>query len=160
MADVLRLAQLASLLAVDPDIVGRACRPHVQVDVLALPVRGHVDIAINGTYWGGAALGAAANLLFLNQHIFSQNIGWRLAFFIGAVLGVIIIFLRRHIPESPRWLMPHGREKDAEDTVTDIENRVKANGYELEEVSDSDAIEVSATGRDAEANQGHFNSPA
>jgi MFS family permease len=108
--------------------------------------RGHVDIAINGTYWGGAALGAAANLLFLNDHIFSQNIGWRLAFFIGPVLGVIIIFLRRHIPESPRWLMTHGHEKDAEDTVTDIEERVKANGFTLDDVDDSEAIEVTPAG--------------
>ena len=69
--------------------------------------RGHVDIAINGTYWGGAALGAAANLYFLSDN-FGQNVGWRLAFFIGPVLGIIIIFLRRHIPESPRWLMTHG----------------------------------------------------
>jgi MFS family permease len=108
--------------------------------------RGHVDIAINGTYWGGAALGAAANLLFLNTHIFNVNIGWRLAFFIGPVLGIFIIFLRRHIPESPRWLMTHGREKEAEDTVTDIENRVKANGFTLEPVKDSEAIDVVSTG--------------
>ncbi len=108
--------------------------------------RGHVDIAINGTYWGGAALGAAANLLFLNTHIFDQNVGWRLAFFIGPVLGIIIIFLRRHIPESPRWLMTHGRETDAEATVTDIEERARKNGFELEDVKDSEAIEIVATG--------------
>jgi MFS family permease len=108
--------------------------------------RGHVDIAINGTYWGGAALGAAANLLFLNHHIFSENIGWRLAFFIGPVLGIIIIFLRRHIPESPRWLMTHGHEEDAEKTVDDIEQRVRDNGYTLDEVSDDEAIDVTPTG--------------
>jgi MFS family permease len=108
--------------------------------------RGHVDIAINGTYWGGAALGAAANLLFLDKDIFSQNIGWRLAFFIGPVLGILIIFLRRHIPESPRWLMTHGREKEAEDTVDDIEKRVKENGFSLEDVPEDKAIEVRATG--------------
>ena len=106
--------------------------------------RGHVDIAINGTYWGGAALGAAANLFFLNN--FSDNIGWRLSFFIGPVLGIIIIFLRRNIPESPRWLMTHGHQEDAEKTVEDIEQRVRDNGYELEDVPDSEAIEVVATG--------------
>jgi MFS family permease len=107
--------------------------------------RGHVDIAINGTYWGGAALGAAANLVFLNTDIFSQNFGWRLAFFIGPVLGIAIIFLRRHIPESPRWLMTHGHEQDAEDTVDDIEKRVRENGFDLEDVPDDNAIEVRAT---------------
>ena len=106
--------------------------------------RGHVDIAINGTYWGGAALGAFANLIFLNN--FPENIGWRLAFFIGPVLGIIIIFLRRNIPESPRWLMTHGHQEDAEKTVEDIEQRVRDNGYELEDVPDSEAIEVVATG--------------
>jgi MFS family permease len=108
--------------------------------------RGHVDIAINGTYWGGAALGAIANLFFLNPDNFSSNVGWRLAFFIGPVLGIVIIFLRRNIPESPRWLMTHGRSKEAEATVDDIEAGVVAHGYELEEVTDDEAIEVRATG--------------
>jgi MFS family permease len=106
--------------------------------------RGHVDIAINGTYWGGAALGAFANLIFLNN--FSTNVGWRLSFFIGPVLGIIIIFLRRHIPESPRWLMTHGHEKEAEATVDDIEDRVRKNGFDLDEVKDSEAIEITPAG--------------
>jgi MFS family permease len=108
--------------------------------------RGHVDIAINGTYWGGAALGAVANLFFLNTDYFSHNIGWRLAFFIGPVLGIVIIFLRRHIPESPRWLMTHGHEKDAEKTVDDIEAGITAQGHKLETVPQSKALEVSAVG--------------
>jgi MFS family permease len=108
--------------------------------------RGHVDIAINGTYWGGAAIGAVANLFFLNTHIFDQNIGWRLAFFIGPVLGIVIIFLRRHIPESPRWLMTHGHEQEAEDTVDDIEAGVVAQGHKLADVPKDKAIEVRATG--------------
>ncbi|MEJ1230964.1 MAG: MFS transporter, partial [Galbitalea sp.] len=108
--------------------------------------RGHVDIAINGTYWGGAALGAAANLLFLNHDIFSQNIGWRLAFFVGPVLGIVIIFLRRHIPESPRWLMTHGHEDEAEKTVDDIEAGIVAQGHELDDVPEDRAIRVKATG--------------
>jgi MFS family permease len=108
--------------------------------------RGHVDIAINGTYWGGAALGAAANLFFLNTDYFGQNVGWRLAFFIGPVLGIIIIFLRRHIPESPRWLMTHGHEDEAEKTVDNIEAGIEAQGHTLEKVPDSKAIVVKATG--------------
>jgi MFS family permease len=114
-------------------------------ELIPAKYRGHVDIAINGTYWGGAALGAAANLYFLSDN-FSQNIGWRLAFFIGPVLGIVIIFLRRHIPESPRWLMTHGHEQEAENTVDGIEKSVRDGGFELEDVPDDKAIEVRATG--------------
>jgi MFS family permease len=115
-------------------------------ELIPAKYRGHVDIAINGTYWGGAALGAVANLFFLNPDYFSQNIGWRLAFFIGPVLGIVIIFLRRHIPESPRWLMTHGHEQQAEDTVDKIEADITAQGHQLEDVPDDKAIEVRATG--------------
>jgi MFS family permease len=105
--------------------------------------RGRVDIAINGTYWGGAALGSVANLFFLNPDNFAENIGWRLAFFIGPILGLVMIYMRRHIPESPRWLMTHGREQEAEQTVDDIEARVeKDTGRKLDPVPDDQAIEV------------------
>jgi MFS family permease len=73
------------------------------------------------------------------------NVGWRIGFFIGPVLGIIIIFLRRHIPESPRWLMTHGREKEAQATVDDIEKRVVDDGGELTDVPDDKAIEVTRT---------------
>lgn len=104
--------------------------------------RGRVDIAVNGTYWGGAALGAFANLFFLNTSIFPENIGWRLGFLVGPVLGLLIIVLRRHIPESPRWQMTHGREQEAESTVDDIEATVQRQGHELPEVDESKAITV------------------
>ncbi|WP_078715374.1 MFS transporter [Agreia bicolorata] len=107
--------------------------------------RGRVDIAINGTYWGGAALGSAANLFLLNPDIFDENIGWRIGFFIGPVLGLAIIYLRRHIPESPRWLMTHGREEEAEATVDDIEKRVKSQGGDIEPVDEGKAITVKQT---------------
>ncbi|WP_286276335.1 MFS transporter [Naasia aerilata] len=106
--------------------------------------RGRIDIMINGTYWGGAALGAFANLFFLNPDIFNEHWGWRLAFFIGPVLGIAIIFLRRHIPESPRWLMTHGREEEAEATVDEIERRIEAEGVTLEDVPKEKSITVKA----------------
>ncbi|WP_181435351.1 MFS transporter [Curtobacterium sp. MCBD17_013] len=110
--------------------------------------RGHVDIAINGTYWGGAAIGAAANIYLLNTANFSENVGWRIGFFIGPVLGILIIFLRRHIPESPRWLMTHGREQEADDTVTRIEAEVeRESGHPLERVDESKAMDVTPLDR-------------
>ncbi len=107
--------------------------------------RGRVDIAVNGTYWGGAALGAFANLFLLNTDLFASNVGWRIAFFIGPVLGLAIIFLRRHIPESPRWLMTHGRYDEADATVDEIEQRVEHDGKELPPVDESKAISVQKT---------------
>ncbi len=107
--------------------------------------RGRVDIIINGTYWGGAALGSAANLYLLNTDLVTENWGWRIGFFIGPVLGLVIIYLRRHIPESPRWLMTHGREEDAERTVDRIEEGVEASGRTLEPVDRSHAIRIVPT---------------
>jgi len=104
--------------------------------------RGRVDIAVNGTYWAGAALGAFANLFLLANTDFANSWGWRIGFFIGPFLGLIIIYLRRHIPESPRWLMTHGHEKEAEDTVTKIEDDIKASGRTLPDVDESLALDV------------------
>ncbi|HEU5269148.1 MAG TPA: MFS transporter [Jatrophihabitans sp.] len=104
--------------------------------------RGRVDIAINGTYWGGAALGACANLYLLSPHFPSEQWGWRIGFFIGPVLGLLIIGLRRHIPESPRWQMTHGYADEANRTVDDIEDRLRADGHELPPVDEKKAIDI------------------
>ena len=109
--------------------------------------RGHVDIAINGTYWGGAMIGAVANYFFLNTDLFGTDFvnswGWRLSFFLGPIIGLVIIYLRRHIPESPRWQMTHGLVAEAEKTVDGIEADVRAQGKQVEDVPDSRAIEIS-----------------
>nr|WP_218847254.1 MFS transporter [Psychromicrobium silvestre] len=104
--------------------------------------RGRVDIAVNGTYWAGAALGAAANFFLLptgNQE-FADSWGWRIGFFIGPALGLVIIYLRRHIPESPRWLVTHGKELEANTTVDKIEKDIKASGRQLSKVTDDQAM--------------------
>jgi MFS family permease len=87
--------------------------------------RGHVDLAINGSFWVGAALGALASVFLLETSIFQSDFGWRLAFGMGAVLGLGILLVRRHVPESPRWLFIHGREQEAERIVREIEEQVR-----------------------------------
>jgi MFS family permease len=99
-----------------------------------------VDIAVNGTYWAGALLGAVASFYLLDTSLVPENLGWRIAFFIGPVMGLIIIFLRRHIPESPRWMVTHGHAEEADRIVDDIEESVKAQGVTLEPVDESRAI--------------------
>jgi MFS family permease len=94
--------------------------------------RGRIDLLVNGSFWLGAAAGSGASLLFLDPKIFALNVGWRLAFAIGGVLGLGILLLRRHVPESPRWLVTHGREGQADSTIKEIEGRVRSDtGAEL-----------------------------
>jgi len=88
--------------------------------------RGRVDLAINSTYWIGAALGSGAVYILLDPAIVPLKLGWRLAFGIGATLGLIILVFRHWVPESPRWLMLHGHEKDANRIVSEIEKKVSA----------------------------------
>ncbi|HJT46159.1 MAG TPA: MFS transporter, partial [Chthoniobacterales bacterium] len=93
-------------------------------ELIPARVRGRVDLMINGSYWAGAALGAAATLILLDPNRFPVWLGWRFAFVIGATLGVVVIFFRRWIPESPRWLMIHGRSGEAEEIVTEVERNI------------------------------------
>jgi MFS family permease len=87
--------------------------------------RGYTDLAVNGSFWVGAALGALASLVVLDPQILPQAWGWRLAFVVGGLLAGVVLVLRRAIPESPRWLMTHGRAGEAEALVRDIERRVE-----------------------------------
>jgi MFS family permease len=93
-------------------------------ELIPARVRGRVDLIINGSYWVGAALGAAGTLLLLNPSYMPIWLGWRCAFGIGATLGLIIIIFRGWIPESPRWLMIHGRNDEAEDILGEVERKI------------------------------------
>ncbi|PVX85083.1 putative MFS family arabinose efflux permease [Paraburkholderia unamae] len=96
-------------------------------------VRGWTDLSINGTFWVGAGIGAAGSLVLLDPHLLPADVGWRVCFFIGAVLALIILPMRRWIPESPRWLLTHGEHDEAKRVVQDIEARFRAVGHTLDE---------------------------
>jgi MFS family permease len=102
--------------------------------------RGRVDIMVNGTYWAGALIGTLGTYIFLNQ--LDPGIAWRVAFLLGPVLGLVIIFVRRHLPESPRWQVMHGREAEAEESIDYIEQEVRNTGRDLPEVDPAKAIEL------------------
>jgi MFS family permease len=104
---------------------GTAINSAIQ-ELLPARYRGRTDLIINGSFWLGAALGAAGTLVLLDPALLSPDWGWRAAFGIGAVLGLVILFLRRFVPESPRWLMIHGRIDEANSVVAEIERRVLA----------------------------------
>src|SRR2546429_4548980 len=93
-------------------------------ELIPARVRGRVDLMINGSYWIGAAAGAVATLVLLDPRHVPVWLGWRCAFGIGATLGLIVIFFRRWIPESPRWLMIHGRNSEAEQIVAEVERKI------------------------------------
>jgi MFS family permease len=102
--------------------------------------RGRVDIAVNGTYWGGALIGTVATLFALNK--LAPNLGWRLAFLIGPVLALVIIYVRRNLPESPRWQLMHGRQEQAEECIAQIERETEASAGPLPAVDEEEAIEI------------------
>ncbi len=93
--------------------------------------RGRIDLMINGSFWLGALAGSASTAVILNPGILAINVGWRLGFGIGAAIGLVILFLRRFIPESPRWLFTHGRRDEAERIVRDFEEELGFAGNPL-----------------------------
>jgi MFS family permease len=103
--------------------------------------RGRVDVAINGSFWIGAAGGSLLTVLLLNEALIPAEYGWRIAFALGALLALGVLFVRRNVPESPRWLFIHGKEGEAERIVADIEARVaRETGEELGHVSETITI--------------------
>jgi MFS family permease len=104
-------------------------------ELIPARVRGWTDLVINGSFWLGAALGAAGSIVLLDPALFDPDMGWRLAFLIGAVLSIVIFFLRMWIPESPRWLMTHGRADEAAAVVAGIEARLIADGHRWDDVA-------------------------
>jgi MFS family permease len=92
-------------------------------ELIPARVRGWSDLVVNGSFWIGAALGALGSLVLLDPHLIDPDLGWRLAFLIGAGLACLIFLMRFWIPESPRWLMTHGHADEAERVVAGIESR-------------------------------------
>jgi MFS family permease len=112
-------------------------------EMIPAKYRGRVDLAVNGTYWAGAILGTIATLFILN-HI-TPKLGWRVAYLVGPVLALVIIYVRKNLPESPRWQVMHGREKEAEASIAEIEADVAATKGALPPVDPSKEIEITPT---------------
>jgi MFS family permease len=107
-------------------------------ELIPAKYRGRVDIIINGSFWVGAAGGSLLTIVLLNPDYFDPEIGWRLAFGLGAILALGILFVRKNVPESPRWLFIHGREEEGEKVVRDIEDTVRdESGHELPGVDET-----------------------
>jgi MFS family permease len=105
--------------------------------------RGRVDLAVNGTYWGGAIIGTLVTLYLLNN--LAPNTSWRLAYVVGPLLALVIIYVRRNLPESPRWQIMHGHKEAAEASIREMEADVSASQGDLPEVPEDRGIEIQPT---------------
>jgi MFS family permease len=109
-------------------------------EMIPAKFRGRVDLAVNGTYWAGAILGTIVTLWLLNQ--VAPFWGWRVAYIVGPVLALVIIYVRRNLPESPRWQIMHGRQEEAEASIAQIEAGVLETYGELPPVDESKMLEI------------------
>ncbi len=124
-------------------IGGEYAAIHSAIDeLIPAKYRGRVDLAVSGTYWFGAILGSLSEYVLLDHSLLSDNLGWRLGFFIGPVIGIAIWGLRRTLPESPRWQLSHGQAEEAEKTIAQIEREVAASGKELPPVDEDRYLEI------------------
>ena len=114
-------------------------------EMIPAKFRGRVDLAVNGTYWAGAILGTIVTLWLLN-HV-APFWGWRVAYIVGPVLALVIIYVRKNLPESPRWQIMHGREEEAEASIRQIEESVRETHGELPPVDESRVLEIQPTKR-------------
>src|ERR1700683_3764810 len=86
-------------------------------ELIPARLRGRVNLGINGSFWLGAALGAALSLILLDPRVLGPALGWRVCFLLGALFAAVILLVRRHVPESPRWLLRPGKAGGAEAIV-------------------------------------------
>ena len=116
-------------------------------ELIPADYRGHADLAISGSYWIGAAAASVITLFFLNSGVVTSGANWRYVFAFGAALALLILVLRRYVPESPRWLMIHEQPDAAEEVVEDVEERVEeSTDEELEEPDEDDSMTIEPIG--------------
>ncbi len=110
-------------------------------ELMPAKYRGRVDVWINGSYWAGAILGSFVTLFFLD--VLPVDLGWKVSFLAGPVLALVIIYVRKTLPESPRWLLYHGRADEADDIMNQIEHEAVASGHLLTDVPEDKAVTLS-----------------